>query len=248
MRRLKYTGSIRDYVKEFSSLMLEIPNMTGEELLFNFMDNLQGWIEQELRCRGVQDLATTMALAKSLTDYKMGDSSKVESLENSHAIGGGDEVLKDHNAFRMGSDKTSNVQEGRVKAERKKFMPKIKCFLCDGPHWARDFPKRKALSAMIKERELEDEAHMGSIQLLGKLGTCGCLEKVLETHREVSERGNDEDVDGIEPRKFLETSGTIYTKPLDGRVWKVLEMPRDVHISLHYGGTHERSPRLSREF
>ena len=53
MRRFKHTGSIRDYVKEFSLLMLEIPNMTEEELLFNFMDNLQGWAEQELRCRGV---------------------------------------------------------------------------------------------------------------------------------------------------------------------------------------------------
>ena len=42
MRRLKHTGSIREYVKEFSSLMLKIPNMTKEELLFNFMDNLQG--------------------------------------------------------------------------------------------------------------------------------------------------------------------------------------------------------------
>ena len=40
MRRLKHTSSICDYVKEFSSLMLEIPNMTDEELLFNFMDNL----------------------------------------------------------------------------------------------------------------------------------------------------------------------------------------------------------------
>ena len=29
------------------------------------------------------------------------------------------------------------------------------------------------------------------------MGTCGCLEKVLETHREVLERGNNEDVDGI---------------------------------------------------
>ena len=45
MRRLKHTGSIWDYVKEFSSLMLEIPNMTKEELLFNFIDNLQGWAE-----------------------------------------------------------------------------------------------------------------------------------------------------------------------------------------------------------
>ena len=45
MRLLKHTGSIRDYVKEFSSLMIDIPNMTEEELLFNFMDNLQGWAE-----------------------------------------------------------------------------------------------------------------------------------------------------------------------------------------------------------
>ena len=50
MRRLKHIGSISDYVKEFSSLMLEIPNMTEEKLLFNFMDNLQEWAKQELRC------------------------------------------------------------------------------------------------------------------------------------------------------------------------------------------------------
>ena len=169
MRHLKHTGSIRDYVKEFSSLMLEIPNMTQEELLFNFMDNLQGWAEQELRRRGVQDLATAMAVAESLTDYKKGDSSKDESLEDSHAMGGGDKVPRDHNAPKKGSGKTLNVRKGRGKAERKEFTPKIKCFLCDGPHWARDCPKWKALSAMIEEREQEDEAHMGSMQLLGAL-------------------------------------------------------------------------------
>ncbi|KAL6314384.1 hypothetical protein AAG906_021442 [Vitis piasezkii] len=75
MRRLKHTGSIRDYVKEFPSLMLEIPNMTKEELLFNFMDNLQ-------------ELSHRYGVAKSLTNYKMGDSSKVESLEDIHATVG----------------------------------------------------------------------------------------------------------------------------------------------------------------
>lgn len=40
MRRLKHTSSICDYAKEFSSLMLKIPNMTKAKLLFNFMDNL----------------------------------------------------------------------------------------------------------------------------------------------------------------------------------------------------------------
>ena len=50
-----------------------------------------------------------MAVAESLTDYKRGDSSKVESLEDSHTTGGGDEVSRDYNAPRMGSDKTPNV-------------------------------------------------------------------------------------------------------------------------------------------
>ena len=50
-----------------------------------------------------------MAITESLTDYKRGDSSKVEFLEDSHATGGGDEVSRDHNAPRMGSGKKPNV-------------------------------------------------------------------------------------------------------------------------------------------
>ena len=69
IRHLKHTRSIRDYVKEFSSLMLEAPDMNEKEHLFNFMDNLQGWAEQELRRRGVQDLATAIAVAESLMDF-----------------------------------------------------------------------------------------------------------------------------------------------------------------------------------
>ncbi|KAL6347165.1 hypothetical protein AAG906_012746 [Vitis piasezkii] len=42
-------------------------------------------------------------------------------------------------------------------------------------------------------------------------------------------------------RKLLET-------PREERVWKVLEKPGGIHTILHYGGKHERSPRLSREF
>ena len=67
-----------------------------------------------------------MAIVESLTDYKRGDSSKVESLEDSHAMGGGDEVPRDHNAPKNGSGKTPNVREGRGKAKKKKFTPKIK--------------------------------------------------------------------------------------------------------------------------
>ena len=40
IKHLKHTGSIRDYVKKFSSLMLEALDMNEKDLLFNFMDNL----------------------------------------------------------------------------------------------------------------------------------------------------------------------------------------------------------------
>ena len=88
-------------------------------------------------------------------------------MEDSHTTGGADEVSRDHNVPRMGSGKTLNVWKGKGKVERKEFTPKIKCFLCDGPHWALDCPKRKMLNAMIEEREQEEEAHMSSMQLLG---------------------------------------------------------------------------------
>ena len=50
-----------------------------------------------------------MAVVESLTDYKRGDSSKVESLEDNHITGGEDEVSRDQNALRNGSGKMPNV-------------------------------------------------------------------------------------------------------------------------------------------
>ena len=47
LKRLRHTGSVRDYVKEFSSLMLDIKNMSEEDKLFNFMSGLQGWAQTE---------------------------------------------------------------------------------------------------------------------------------------------------------------------------------------------------------
>ena len=89
MKRLKYTCSIHEYVKKFSTLMLEIPNMSEEELLFNFMNNLQSWAEQELKRRGIQDLATTMAIVESLVEYKRGDSYKpMPQSKGNHAKSG----------------------------------------------------------------------------------------------------------------------------------------------------------------
>ena len=40
-RELKQKGSIRAYVREFTTLTLQIPNLTDEDMLFHFLDGLQ---------------------------------------------------------------------------------------------------------------------------------------------------------------------------------------------------------------
>ncbi|XP_070034416.1 uncharacterized protein LOC142175316 [Nicotiana tabacum] len=41
LKKLKHTGSVRAYVKEFTSLMLSISNISEEDKLHNFMSGLQ---------------------------------------------------------------------------------------------------------------------------------------------------------------------------------------------------------------
>ena len=143
--------------------------MVEKELLFNFMDNLQSWAEQELRRRGVQDLATAMAVAESLVDYRRGDSSKPKPpSKGNQAKGGGDKRSQGHTS-KEGSSKGPSGKDGKGKDKRKEFTPRTNCFLCDGPHWARDCPKRKTLNAMIEEKEQEGDAKVGSLQLLNAL-------------------------------------------------------------------------------
>ena len=71
LKGLKHTDSVWDYVKEFSSLMLNIRNMSDEDKLFNFVSRLRGWAQTELRRQGVRDLLVTMAAADYLVDLKM---------------------------------------------------------------------------------------------------------------------------------------------------------------------------------
>ncbi|KAL6139214.1 hypothetical protein ACLB2K_064491 [Fragaria x ananassa] len=49
LRRLKHSESVRDYIKDFTNLVLEIPDFLNKDALFNFMDGLQPWTKTELR-------------------------------------------------------------------------------------------------------------------------------------------------------------------------------------------------------
>ena len=74
-KRLKQIGIVRDYVKEFSSLILDIKDMSEVDKLFNFMSELQGWTQTELRFQGVRDLPSAIVAVDCLVDYRLDASS-----------------------------------------------------------------------------------------------------------------------------------------------------------------------------
>ncbi|GJR59546.1 putative nucleotidyltransferase, ribonuclease H [Tanacetum coccineum] len=77
LRKLKKSKTIREYVKEFTTLVLEIPELSDQDSHFYFLDGVQGWAKMELERQGVQDLSTGIAYAKVLIDFSTRrDSSK----------------------------------------------------------------------------------------------------------------------------------------------------------------------------
>ena len=90
--------------------------------------------------------------------------------------------------------------------KRRDFKQKTNYFLCDGPHWARECPKRKALNALI-ERETKqegDDAHMGSIQLFNAL-------KVKQDKEQPQSKGLmyvEAKVNGMSTKAMIDTGAT----------------------------------------
>ena len=81
--------------------MITISNII-EELIFNFMYDLQGWYNHELRHRGLHDLPTTMVVVeKSIRE----DPSNIKGLEGNNTIDEGNKV----SSVGKGSSKTHNV-------------------------------------------------------------------------------------------------------------------------------------------
>ena len=69
LKRLRQTGSVGEYIKEFTSLMLDIQNMSDEDKLHNFILGMQGWSRNELRRMNVKNLDGAIA-ADSLVDFQ----------------------------------------------------------------------------------------------------------------------------------------------------------------------------------
>ncbi|XP_050137143.1 uncharacterized protein LOC126613560 [Malus sylvestris] len=171
LRWLKQTGSVKDYVNAFVSLLFEVPNMLEEDKLMYFMSGLQNWAKLELQRRHVQTLSDAITAAESLIEFKsshQGDS-KSTGKKGNHERSGGEHKPKDKAETSKPKEKKADKHD---KGKGKSWQPT--CYLCDGPHMMRDCPQKKALKAMaFKEDKAEEsnDASMGCIRLLNAIQT-----------------------------------------------------------------------------
>ncbi|KAL0413714.1 UNVERIFIED_CONTAM: Transposon Ty3-I Gag-Pol polyprotein [Sesamum radiatum] len=144
LRKLKHSGTVRDYVKDFSSLMLDVRDMSEEDKLFNFLSGLQTWAQKELRQKKKKDAGKDKGKSG-----KVGKDGKFKKKRNKEVAG-------------TCSKDTAQPSMDRIKKG---------CYLCNGNHRMRDCPKREKLSAHVAEAD-DDEggySRANPLQLLGAL-------------------------------------------------------------------------------
>ncbi|XP_034674441.1 uncharacterized protein LOC117905666 [Vitis riparia] len=193
LKRLKHTGSVREYVKEFSSLMLDIKNMSEEDKLFNFMSGLQGWAQTELRRQEVRDLPAAMAAANCLVDYKMGGAISTTQRSKSN---GGKKAKAEGKKPGWKKQGKKPAAGGKPVEETTKFMQQTTrmagCFICNGPHRARDCPKREKLSAPVTaddkgDSDSETAPRVNPLQLLNVInGETPVQKSLMHVHAVVN--------------------------------------------------------------
>ncbi|ESQ50931.1 hypothetical protein EUTSA_v10023044mg [Eutrema salsugineum] len=187
LREFRQKDTIRDYVTEFTALLLQIPSTNKDDSVFYFIDGLQPWAKQELQRRGVHSVDEAIAAAESLSDFSIPDRPKSYGRQDGYPARSGGEDRSSRPVTGVTSILDQPVQggvsagrtthRGRGHTQRKRFFtPKGGCHVCKGPDLMKECPKLGSLSAIVKkhgseEGEDNEPERLGSIQLLNALVT-----------------------------------------------------------------------------
>ncbi|KAK9697760.1 hypothetical protein RND81_08G059700 [Saponaria officinalis] len=157
LQALKHTGMIRDYIKQYSSLLLDIDNLPEDVSFLYFID----------RRRNVKNLSEAISVAESLHELPS------DSIKDRFDKRGGEEFggREDHQP-RGKNKEGSKMSKDTWKSKETTFSDgKLKnrnCFLCGGPHLVREFPQRQKLNALaLKMGENESvKIKMGALRMV----------------------------------------------------------------------------------
>jgi hypothetical protein len=157
---LKHAGKIQAYIKDFTGLMLEIKYMSKEEKLLQFMNGLQSWAQNELRCQNMQTLATTITTIRKLLDFqdepKTGPRNNEETQCEKQQQEKGKK--KDKGKTKMSKGIEDNTKQRNVAKEKKL----ISYWICANEPYVENCPLKQKLNALEKE----DNSSVGVLQVV----------------------------------------------------------------------------------
>ena len=150
--------------------MLQLPNMQDKDFLFNFIDGLPQWAQNELERREVETTQQAIAVAETLNEFNRNN----HQAEKKHGKPNSDKGGGARDSKKPGQDRGNHGRHQPGPSGEKKYAPKFPrgCFLCGGPHAMRDCPKAGSLNAICNEyesRSKQETENMGSLQLLNAL-------------------------------------------------------------------------------
>ncbi|XP_015168928.1 uncharacterized protein K02A2.6-like [Solanum tuberosum] len=164
LRELKQTSSIRDYVKEFTRLTLQIPSLTSEDLLFYFLDGLQNWAKQELQRRQVRDVDEAIVVAESLNDFRAEAAKGRDNRSKNVPPRGDSSRTKNRPVPNRGIDTRGNNRNQpsnfrKNYEDRKKGAPHREgCYICgETTHAARYCPSLSKLNAIVAAQKQQEQ-------------------------------------------------------------------------------------------
>eukprot|EP00253_Pinus_taeda_P022531 PITA_22531 len=149
IKYIKQTGSLQTYQQEYSSAVLELPDMAEKDKVFNFIIGLKPWARNEVKRQKIRTLEEAFAAVDRLVDHYDETSNEKKNSGNPK-----EEKRKD-------APKTDN-------APREKKP--LKCWLCAGPHTVKNCPSKPKTVAATQMDE-EDDAEAGMMQILGASAT-----------------------------------------------------------------------------
>ena len=109
LKHLKHTGTMREYVKAFTSCLLDIRDMAEADKLFNFVSGLKPWAQAELRRQNANDLLAAIIAADGLVDYNF---ASVSSEKGKRTSGVREKLQK---LKSMGKKKVQDGDPGKAK-------------------------------------------------------------------------------------------------------------------------------------
>ncbi|XP_047335495.1 uncharacterized protein LOC124939022 [Impatiens glandulifera] len=156
LSQLTHSQSIKEYVREFQELMLELPGLTEQEALFTFVNGLKTWAQLELQRAKVQNVSEAITIAERLIELKASIDRQKFNKDNKER-GGGD---------RQPKKGKPNNNPGRQTNETGK--PKT-CHICGATNHIKFMCpfKGKNVAAVQGAESSDDEegAQLGSLKL-----------------------------------------------------------------------------------